>query len=81
MKGILKRKSRECAACLKYSVIILVEKKYIKCNIWRVAVRPSYIYDARFLKVNIMSLSFPYRIYLEKASAQEMFSELAKNAP
>jgi hypothetical protein len=27
-------------------------KKYIKCNIWRVAVRPSYIYDARFLKVN-----------------------------
>ena len=27
-------------------------KKYIKCNIWRVAVRPSYIQDARFLKVN-----------------------------
>jgi hypothetical protein len=27
-------------------------KKYIKCNIWRVAVRPSYIWDARFLKVN-----------------------------
>ena len=26
-------------------------KKYIKCNIWRVAVRPSYIQDARFLKV------------------------------
>jgi hypothetical protein len=26
-------------------------KKYIKCNIWRVAVRPSYIWDARFLKV------------------------------
>jgi hypothetical protein len=24
----------------------------IKCNIWRVAVRPSYIQDARFLKVN-----------------------------
>jgi hypothetical protein len=28
-------------------------KKYIKCNIWRVAVRPSYILDARFLKVNV----------------------------
>jgi len=28
-----------------------------------------------------MSLSFPYRIYLENASAQEMFSELAKNVP
>jgi len=26
-------------------------KKYIKCNIWRVLVRPSYIQDARFLKV------------------------------
>jgi hypothetical protein len=28
-------------------------KKNIKCNIWKVAVRPSYILDARFLKVNI----------------------------
>ena len=27
-------------------------KKYIKCNILRVAVCPSYIWDARFLKVN-----------------------------
>jgi len=36
---------------LKYSVLIFVEKNYIKCNIWRVAVRPSYIQDARFLKV------------------------------
>jgi len=27
-------------------------KKYIKCNIWRVAVRLSYKKDARFLKVN-----------------------------
>jgi len=26
-------------------------KKYIKCNIWSVAVRPSYIKDAQFLKV------------------------------
>jgi hypothetical protein len=26
-------------------------KKYIKWNIWRVAVRPSYILDARFLNV------------------------------
>ena len=26
-------------------------KKYIKCNIWRVAVRPPYIQDGRFLKV------------------------------
>jgi hypothetical protein len=33
----------ESAACLKYSVLIFIEKKYLKCNIWRVAVRPSYI--------------------------------------
>jgi hypothetical protein len=37
-------------------------KKYIKCNIWRVAVSPSYIEDARFLKVKVtdneMSLHF-----------------------
>jgi hypothetical protein len=26
-------------------------KKYIKCNIWRVAIRPSYIKDAGFLRV------------------------------
>jgi hypothetical protein len=26
--------------------------KYIKCNNWRVAVPPSYIWDVRFLKVN-----------------------------
>jgi hypothetical protein len=30
-----------------------VEKIYIKCNIWRVAVRLSYIQDARFLKVKL----------------------------
>jgi hypothetical protein len=35
----------------KVLVLIFVGKKYIKCNIWRVAVRPSYIQDARFLKV------------------------------
>jgi len=34
------------------STYICGKKKYIKCNIWRAAVRPSYIEDARFLKVN-----------------------------
>jgi hypothetical protein len=43
-------KNRDIAACLKYSVLIFVEKIY-KINIWRVAVRPSYIQDVRFLKV------------------------------
>ena len=50
-KRHFEEKNRECAACLKYSVLIFVEKIYIKCNIWRVAVRRSYIWDARFLKV------------------------------
>jgi hypothetical protein len=45
-------KNGECAACLKYPVLKVVEK-YIKCNIWRVAVRPSFIQDARFLGVNM----------------------------
>jgi hypothetical protein len=35
----------------KILILIFVEKKYIKCNILRVAVCPSYIWDARFLKV------------------------------
>ena len=51
-KRHFEEKNGECAACLKYSVLIFVEKIYIKCNIWRVAVRPSYIQDAQFLKVN-----------------------------
>ena len=51
-KRHFEEKNGECTACLKYSVLIVVEKKYIKCNIWRVAVRPSYIQDAQFLKVN-----------------------------
>ena len=43
-KQHFEEKNGECAACLKYSVLIFVEKNiYIKCNIWRVAVRPSYI--------------------------------------
>jgi hypothetical protein len=37
----------ECASCLKYSVLIFVEKKYIECNIWSVAVCPSYIWDLK----------------------------------
>jgi hypothetical protein len=31
-------------------------KKYIKCNTWRVAVSPSYIQDARFLKVKAQKI-------------------------
>jgi hypothetical protein len=42
-KRHFEEKNEECAACLKYSVLIFVGKKYIKCNIWRVAVCPSYI--------------------------------------
>jgi hypothetical protein len=51
-KRHFEEKNGECAACLKYSVLIFVATIYIKCNIWRVAVRPSYTQDAQFLKVN-----------------------------
>jgi len=57
-KRHFEEKNGERAACLKYSVFIFVEKKYIKCNIWRVAVRPSYIQDARFLKVKRICRDF-----------------------
>jgi hypothetical protein len=61
IKRHFEEKNGECAACLKYSVCIFVEKKiYIKCNIWRVAVRPSWIWDARFLKVNSAGASVDY---------------------
>ena len=36
---------------------MFVEKIYIKCNVWRVAVRPSYIQDGRFLKVKDSNIS------------------------
>jgi hypothetical protein len=42
-KRHFEERNREYAARLKYSVLIFVEKIYIKCNIWRVAVRSSYI--------------------------------------
>jgi hypothetical protein len=38
---------------LKIQYVYLL-KKYIKCGFWRVAVCPSYIEDARFLKVNLL---------------------------
>jgi hypothetical protein len=38
-------------------------KKYIKCNFWRVAIRPSYIQDARFLKVKIINVKIKQSHY------------------
>jgi hypothetical protein len=43
IKQHFEEKNGECAACLKCSVLVFVEKKYKKCNIWRVAGHPSYI--------------------------------------
>jgi hypothetical protein len=57
-KRHFEEKNGECAACLKYSVLIFEEKIYIKCNIWRVAVRLSYIKDARFLKVKVTIMAY-----------------------
>jgi hypothetical protein len=67
------KKNGECAACLKCSVLLFVEKIYIKCNIWRVAVRPSYIQDARFLKVNKDN---GFRVHnMTTLLAQKMFTD------
>jgi hypothetical protein len=55
-KQHFEEKNEEFAACLKYSVLIFVDKIFKKCNTWRVAVRPSYIKDPRFLKVNTTTL-------------------------
>jgi hypothetical protein len=53
----LKRKNRECAACLKYSVRIFLNK-YIKCNVCRLAVR----YDINICVIR--RLKFKLHIYL-----------------
>ena len=37
------------------STYICWKKIYIKCNIWRVAVRPSYIWDARLLTLYLLT--------------------------
>ena len=54
-KRHFEEKNGAFAASFKYSVLIFFEKIYIKCNIWGVAIRPSYMYDARFLKVKLVS--------------------------
>jgi hypothetical protein len=38
-------------------------KKYIKCNIWRVEVRPSCIKDAGFLKVKLLRMCWVESLY------------------
>jgi len=42
-----------CSMFKKIQYVYLL-KKYIKWGVWRVAVYPSYIQDARFLKVKPM---------------------------
>ena len=53
INGILKRKTERVCSMFKRLSTYICRKKYMKCNIWRVAVRPSYIQDAWFLKVNL----------------------------
>ena len=50
-KRHFEEKKRRVSSMFKILSTYICWKKYIKCNIWRVAVRPSYIQDARFLKV------------------------------
>jgi hypothetical protein len=53
INGISKRKNGECAACLKYSVFIFVEKIYKMQHLEGSGTPVLYIYDARFLKVKV----------------------------
>ena len=48
------KKQRVCSV-FKIPSTYICWKKYIKCNIWRVAVRLSYIWDAGFLKVKMVT--------------------------
>ena len=80
-KRHFEEKNRECATCLKYSVLIFVKKKYIKCNIWRVAVRPSYIWDAWFLKVNIINWPTLYSVKWSLSASMNFSSICLLHAP
>jgi hypothetical protein len=48
-----------CVACLNYSVLIFVEKIYKMQHLDGSGAWPSYIQDARFLKVNAYLLQSP----------------------
>ena len=50
-KRHFEKKKRRVCSMFKILSTYICWKKNIKCNIWSVAVRPSYIWDARFLKV------------------------------
>ena len=54
-------------------------KKYIKCKIWRVAVRPSYIEDAWFLKVKVWPHSLAEQTQisiLSKSRVSNIFGQM-----
>jgi hypothetical protein len=54
-KWHFEEKKRRVCSLFKILSTYICWREYIKCNIWWVAVRPCYIYDARFLKVNLTS--------------------------
>jgi hypothetical protein len=57
-----------CSMFKILSTCVLVGKKYIKCNIWRVAICQSYIKDAWFLKVKTVQKCF--HIYSRKENVR-----------
>ena len=52
-----REKNREYRACLKYSVLHLLNK-YIKCNFWRLAVGTTHIWVVRRQRVNILEVPY-----------------------
>ena len=55
---------------------MFVRKKYIKCNTWRVAARPSYMQDARFLEVNRKVLNTRHTEGLRQGIRPLVFGQL-----
>ena len=52
LTALWREKRGECAACLKIQYVYLLNK-YIKCSVWRLAVRyVIYIYNVSRLRVN-----------------------------
>jgi hypothetical protein len=57
-----------------FKILVLKNnKKNIKCNIWRVAIRPSYIWDARFLMVNLFPLKKIERIFERNREVEQSY--------
>ena len=71
-KRHFEEQKRRVCSMFKILSTYICWKKYIKCNIWGVVVHPSYIDDARFLKVNPRS-----KVQLQKLTSSQLFKKFS----